>query len=48
MPFYVVENTDTKVISDLPQMSFADLQKFLSDNPTYQQVITPPAFVKVN
>jgi hypothetical protein len=48
MPFYVVENRESKVVSDLPQMSFADLQKFLSDNPTYQQVITPPAFVKVN
>ena len=48
MPFYVVKNTETEVVSDLPQMSFRDLQKFLLDNPTYQQVLTPPAFVKVN
>lgn len=48
MPFYVVENAETKVTSDLPQMSWDDLQKFLSDNPTYQQVITAPSFVKVN
>jgi len=48
MPFYVVENTETKVVSDLPQMSFVELQKFLTDNPTYSHVITPPAFVKVN
>jgi len=48
MPFYVVENSETKVVSDLPQMSWAELQKFLGDNPTYTQVLTPPAFVKVN
>jgi hypothetical protein len=47
MPFYVVENTETKVVSDLPQMSFSDLQKFLADNPTYKQVIAPLGFVKV-
>ena len=38
MPFYVVENTETKAVNDLPQMSWVDLQKFLGDNPTYQQV----------
>lgn len=48
MPYYVVENTETKVVSDLPLMSFVDLQKFLSDNPTYQQVLAPLGFVKVN
>lgn len=48
MPYYVVENTKTKVVSDLPLMSWNDLQKFLSDNPTYKQVMTVPGFVKVN
>jgi hypothetical protein len=48
MPMYVVENTETKVVSDLPRMSWTELQKFLGDNPTYRQVITPPGFVKVN
>jgi hypothetical protein len=47
MPMYIVENTETKVVSDLPRMSWTDLQKFLSDNPTYKQVVTAPAFVKV-
>lgn len=48
MPFYVVENTLTGAIDNLPNMSFADLQKFLRENPVYTQVITAPAFVKVN
>jgi hypothetical protein len=47
MPRYTVENTETKVVSDLPLMSWNDFQTFLSDNPTYAQVLTVPGFVKV-
>ena len=48
MPFYVVENTITGAKDNLPNMTFAQLQKFLNENPIYQQVITAPAYVKVN
>ncbi len=48
MPFYVVENIETGAHDNLPNMSWADLQKFLRENPTYKQVVTAPAFVKVN
>jgi len=48
MPFYVVENTITGAHDNLPMMSFVQLQKFLSENPVYKQVLTAPAFVKVN
>ena len=48
MPMYVVRNIETNVVSDLPRMTWAELQKFLSENPTYQQVMTVPGFVKVN
>jgi hypothetical protein len=48
MPQYVVKNLDTQVVSELPLMSWDDLQTFLSDNVNYEQVLTKPAFVKVN
>lgn len=48
MPQYLVKNLETHVISELPLMTWNDFQKFLSDNPTYQPVLTKPAFVKVN
>lgn len=48
MPQYLVENTETKIISELPIMSWVDFQKFLTENPTYTAVLTKPAFVKVN
>lgn len=48
MPQYVVKNLDTRVVSELPLMSWEQLQKFLSDNANYEQVLTKPAFVKVN
>ena len=48
MPFYVVKNTESQIVSNLPQMSFADLQKFLRENHAYELVISAPAYVKVN
>jgi hypothetical protein len=48
MPKYTVKNTETNIVSDLPLMSWNELQKFLTDNPTYKQVLTVPGFVKVN
>jgi len=47
MPFYSVREKGTEIVQPLPQMSFAELQKFLSDNPQYEQVIEAPAAVKV-
>jgi hypothetical protein len=48
MPQYLVQNSETKVVSELPLMTWKDFQKFLTENPTYTPVLTKPAFVKVN
>ena len=48
MPHYTVITRDTKQISDLPLMSFEDLQKFLGDNQNYELVMTQGPSVKVN
>ena len=49
MPFYAVRKKEKpEVISNLPMMKFEELQKFLSDNPEYEQVIEAPAAVRVH
>lgn len=48
MPYYVVENTETKEVQPLPLMTWNQVQKFLADNPTYKLAPTAPAQVKVN
>jgi hypothetical protein len=48
MPQYLVKNIETQVVSELPLMSWEQLQKFLSENTSYEPVLTKPAFVKVN
>jgi hypothetical protein len=48
MPQFIVKNLETLVVSELPLMSWDQFQKFLSDNSNYEQVLTKPAFVKVN
>jgi len=48
MPFYSVRKKDSDVVQPLPLMSYADLQKFLAENPEYEQVIETPGMVKVN
>ena len=52
MPYYQVrntllKNTLTDAVESLPMMTWAQLQKFLEENPHYQQVPTAPAHVKV-
>lgn len=47
MPFYSVRKKDTDNVQQLPLMSYSDLQKFLADNPEYEQVIDTPGMVKV-
>lgn len=48
MPFYSVREKGTDNVQPLPLMTFAELQKFLADNPQYEQVIDAPGAVKVN
>ena len=48
MPQYLVENTETQVVSELPLMPWSEFQKFLAENPQYTLSLTKPAYVKVN
>lgn len=49
MPFYAVRKKENpEVISNLPMMKFEELQKFLSDNPEYEQVIINAPAVRVH
>jgi len=47
MPFFTVRKKSEGVPQALPLMSYSDLQKFLADNPEYEQVIDAPGAVKV-
>ncbi len=47
MPYYTVRKKDGGEPQSLPLMSYEQLQKFLSDNRDYEQVIDVPGFVKV-
>jgi hypothetical protein len=47
MPFYSVRRKDSDEVKALPLMSYTDLQKFLADNPEYEQIISDPPAVKV-
>lgn len=48
MPFYLVREIETGKVSELPRMSWDQLQTFLQENPQYEQAMTAPAMVKVN
>lgn len=47
MPFYTVRKREGGEPQALPRMSYEQLQKFLTDNPEYEQIIDRPGFVKV-
>lgn len=48
MPFYSVRKKQSDLVQPLPLMSYTDFQKFLQDNPEYEQVIDNAPAVKVN
>lgn len=48
MPFYSVREKDSERVLDLPMMKFEELQKFLVENPQYEQVISNAPAVRVH
>lgn len=48
MPFYQVREKDSDRVLDLPMMKFEEFQKFLADNPQYEQVIANAPAVRVH